>query len=94
MTGHNPYAAEPHFWIGRLSRSITLALVDLRDDRPRAAREHLTETVREFMRSPVPSEEPEDRSQRGSEASVAAVRRGGFGRPSRSFALKMRWRTL
>jgi hypothetical protein len=51
------YHAEPHFWIGRLSRSITLALADLGDDRPRAAREHLKATIDEFLRSPVPSDE-------------------------------------
>jgi hypothetical protein len=33
VTGPSPYAAEPHFWIGRLSRGITLALDDLSDDR-------------------------------------------------------------
>jgi hypothetical protein len=43
----------PDFWIGRLSRSVTLALEDLRDDRPRVAREHLQATIREFLSSPV-----------------------------------------
>jgi hypothetical protein len=51
------YAAEPHFWIGRLSRTITLAVADLRDDRPRAAREHLQATINEFLRCPVASDE-------------------------------------
>jgi len=51
------YHDQPHFWLGRLSRSITLAVGDLRDDRPRVAREHLQATIREFLRSPVASEE-------------------------------------
>ena len=50
------YYAEPHLWIGRLSRSITLALADLRNDRPRVAQKHLQDTIREFLRSAVPSE--------------------------------------
>jgi len=57
----NGYIVEgPHFWLGRLSRSITLALVDMRDSRPRVAQEHLNATIREFLRSPVASEELKD----------------------------------
>ena len=54
------YNAEPHFWTGRVSRSITLAVADLRDKRPEVAREHLNATIREFLRSPVASEELKD----------------------------------
>jgi len=46
-----------HFWIGRLSRSTTLALADMRDKRPYVAREHLNATIRDFLRSPIVSDE-------------------------------------
>jgi len=45
------------FWLGRLSKGITLALVDLRDKRPEVAREHLHSLIRDFLQAPVPSEE-------------------------------------
>jgi hypothetical protein len=53
----HPYIAEPHFWLGRLSRGITLALVDLRDKRPEVAREHLHSFIAGFLKAPVASEE-------------------------------------
>jgi hypothetical protein len=71
------YHDQPHYWLGRLSRTITLAVVDLRDDHPRIAREHLQETIREFLRSPVPSEELKTDLRGDLRRRYLNVRRGG-----------------
>jgi len=53
----HPYNDQPHFWIGRMSKAITLAVADLRLHRENVAREHLQDLIRDFLRSPVASDE-------------------------------------
>ena len=53
----HPYDGEVHFWVGRLSKGITLAVMDLRDRRPEVAREHLHSLIADFLQAPVPTEE-------------------------------------
>ena len=55
--GRHVYDDQPHFWLGRMSKGITLALVDLRNKRPEVAREHLHSLIADFLKAPVPSEE-------------------------------------